>query len=110
MRHAFDEAQPRSSRHGGLQKVVLRFYDFAGKRVQLAGSFNDWTPDQGVITRIKEGVVEKIVMLMPGNYQYRIIVDGAWQEDPSNPEQMSNFSGGYNSILHVEAEHETASV
>ena len=110
MRRAFEQAQPRSSWHGGLQKVVLRFYDFAGKEVQLAGSFNDWTPDQGVITRIEDGVVEKIVMLMPGNYQYRIIVDGTWQEDPSNSDQMPNFSGGYNSILHVEAEHETASV
>ena len=110
MGRAFEEAQPQSRRHGGLRKVALRFYDFAGKQVQLAGSFNDWTPDQGVITRIADGVVEKIVMLMPGNYQYRIIVDGVWQEDPANPEVVRNHSGGYNSILHVEQEHETAGV
>jgi hypothetical protein len=45
---------------------------------------------------------------MPGTYQYRLIVDGVWQEDPSNPEQVPNYSGGFNSILQVEEEHETA--
>jgi hypothetical protein len=53
--------------------------------------------------------VEKILMLAPGTYQYRYIVDGVWQEDPSNPEQVPNFSGGFNSILHVEEQHEEIS-
>ena len=48
-------------------------------------------------------------MLAPGIYQYRYIVDGAWQEDPSNSEQVSNFSGGFNSILRVEEQHEEIS-
>lgn len=109
MRRAFDEARSRLSGSDERQKVVLRFYDFVGKEVQLAGNFNDWTPDQGVVTRTAGGVTEKIVMLTPGVYQYRLIVNGVWQEDPSNPEQVSNFSGGYNSILHVEEEHEAVS-
>ncbi|BAV32841.1 sporulation initiation inhibitor Soj [Sulfuricaulis limicola] len=107
MKRVFEEARSRLSRQGGLQKVVLRFYDFTGRDVKLAGSFNDWRPDQGVVTRTENGVVEKIVMLMPGTYQYRLVVDGLWQEDPSNPEQVPNYSGGYNSVLQVEEEHET---
>jgi chromosome partitioning protein len=107
MKRVFEEARSRLSRQGGLQKVVLRFYDFAGRDVKLAGSFNDWRPDLGVVTRAENGVVEKIVMLMPGTYQYRLIVDGVWQEDPSNPEQVPNYSGGFNSVLQVEEEHET---
>ncbi len=87
--------------------MVLHFYDFAGQEVKLAGSFNDWRPDQGVVTRTENGVVEKIVMLMPGTYQYRLVVDDVWQEDPSNPEQVPNYSGGYNSVLQVEEERET---
>lgn len=106
MKRAFEEARSRLSRQAGKQRVVLRFYDFAGRDVKLAGSFNDWRPDQGVVTRTENGVVEKIVMLMPGTYQYRLIVDGVWQEDPSNPEQVPNYSGGYNSVLQVEEEHE----
>ncbi|MHB1140690.1 MAG: AAA family ATPase [Sulfuricaulis sp.] len=107
MKRVFEEARSRLSRQGGLQKVVLRFYDFTGRDVKLAGSFNDWRPDQGVVTRTANGIVEKIVMLMPGTYQYRLVVDGLWQEDPSNPEQVSNYSGGYNSVLQVEEEHAT---
>lgn len=107
MKRVFEEARSRLNGLGGLQKVVLRFYDFAGRDVKLAGSFNDWRPDQGVVTRTENGMVEKIVMLMPGTYQYRLVVDGVWQEDPSNPEQVPNYSGGYNSVLQVEEEHAT---
>ena len=107
MKRVFEEARSRLSRQGGLQKVVLHFYDFAGRDVKLAGSFNDWRPDLGVITRTENNVIEKIMMLMPGTYQYRLVVDGVWQEDPSNPEQVPNYSGGFNSVLQVEEEHET---
>lgn len=107
MKRVFEEARSRLAGHAGRQKVVLRFYDFTGRDVKLAGSFNDWRPDQGVVTRTENGVLEKIVLLMPGTYQYRLIVDGLWQEDPSNPEQVPNYSGGYNSVLQVQEEHET---
>ena len=76
--------------------------------MKLAGNFNDWRPDQGVVTHTENGVVEKIVMLLPGVYQYRLIVDGVWQEDPSNPEQVSIYSGGYNSLLQVAEEEQEA--
>jgi chromosome partitioning protein len=108
MKRAIEEARSRLGGQGGKQRVILRFFDFAGRDVKIAGSFNDWRPDQGVVTRTSEGIVEKIVMLMPGTYQYRLIVDGIWQEDPSNPEQVPNYSGGFNSLLQVEEEHETA--
>lgn len=107
MKRVFEEARSRLTGHADRQKVVLRFYDFAGRDVKLAGSFNDWRPDQGVVTRKENGVVEKTVMLMPGTYQYRLVVDGVWREDPSNPEQVPNYSGGYNSVLQVEEKHET---
>ena len=110
MKRAFGEARSRLSGQAGKHTVVLRFYDFAGRDVKLAGSFNDWRPDQGVVTRRENGIIEKIVMLMPGTYQYRLIVDGVWQEDPSNPEQVPNYSGGFNSVLQVEDEAETEPV
>jgi len=108
MKRAFEEARSRIHKYHGRQKVVLHLFGYEGKKVQLAGDFNDWVPDQGVITRNVDGVLEKIVMLMPGTYQYRYIVDGVWQEDPSNPEVVANDTGSYNSILQVEEEHETA--
>ncbi|MHB8534175.1 MAG: AAA family ATPase [Sulfuricaulis sp.] len=110
MERAFEEARSRRNPHQGRQKTVLYLFGYEGRKVQLAGDFNDWIPDQGVTTRIVDGVLEKTVMLMPGVYQYRYVVDGVWQEDPSNPEVVPNNTGGYNSILLVEEEHETADV
>jgi len=110
MKQAFEEARSRLNKYHGRQKVVLHLFGYEGRKVQLAGDFNDWVPDQGVITRTVDGVLEKTVMLMPGAYQYRYIVDGVWQEDPSNPEVVSNNAGGFNSILLVDEEHETVGV
>lgn len=109
MIQAFDQARARLIENGPRKKVTLRFYNLAGKHVQLAGNFNNWQPDKDVITQIVDGVLEKIILLMPGVYQYRLVIDGEWQEDVSNPEQVSNLSGGRNSILHVESEHEVVS-
>lgn len=109
MTRAFDEARTRLAEQGARQRVVLRLYGYADNEVQLAGDFNNWMPDRDIKSRMVEGVWEKIVMLPPGTYQYRFIIDGAWQEDPSNPEQVPNFSGGFNSLLHVETELETHS-
>jgi chromosome partitioning protein len=106
MKQAFEEARTRINKSDARQKVVLRLFGYAARDVQIAGDFNDWTPDRGVITRTAGDDVEKILMLAPGTYQYRYIVDGVWQEDPSNPEQAPNFSGGFNSMLRVEEQHE----
>ena len=109
MKHAFEKARARINKSDARQRVSLRLFGYAARDVQIAGDFNDWTPDRGVITRATGDDVEKILMLAPGTYQYRYIVDGVWQEDPSNPEQVPNFSGGFNSMLRVEEQHEEIS-
>jgi len=83
--------------------VVLAFDRLPGRRVQVAGDFNDWIPDRDVATRKAGRGVRKVLKLRPGAYQYRVIVDGIWQEDPGNPERVPNIYGGENSLLHVEA-------
>ncbi|MHB8622800.1 MAG: AAA family ATPase [Sulfuricaulis sp.] len=110
MRRAFDEARSRVNHLPDRRKIVLYLFGYENMKVQLAGEFNSWMPDQGVITRIVNGVVEKTIMLSPGTYQYRYVINGKWQEDPSNPEVIPNHSGGFNSILHVEEAHETADI
>jgi hypothetical protein len=87
-----------------LREVVLAFDKLPGRRVQVAGDFNDWIPDRDVLTEKARRGVRKVLKLRPGAYQYRVIVDGIWQEDPGNPERVPNIYGGENSLLHVEAE------
>lgn len=102
---ALDEARKRAVRDV-RRSVVLRFDGYADRDIRLAGDFNNWEPDQNVATRRAGDVVEKLIRLQPGVYQYRLIVDGQWQDDASNPERLQNLMGGYNSILRVEAEPE----
>jgi len=87
-----------------LKEVVLTFDQVPGRRVQVAGDFNDWIPDRDVATQKGRGGVRKVLKLRPGAYQYRVIVDGVWREDPGNPERVPNIYGGENSLLHVEAD------
>lgn len=87
----------------GSREVVLNYDSMAGKDVKIAGDFNDWIPDKDVETRIVDNNLVKIFQVGPGAYQYRIVVDGNWQHDPNNPEEVENHLGGTNSVLQVQA-------
>lgn len=105
---AFEEARKRTETSAG-QEVVLRFPDYVGRDVRIAGDFNNWEPDQNVVSRRDGDVVEKVLSLQPGVYQYRLVVDGQWQDDARNPDRTQNLLGGYNSLLRVAEQSEAVS-
>ncbi|MEO1654394.1 MAG: hypothetical protein AAFU64_12685, partial [Bacteroidota bacterium] len=83
----------------------LRGYPNA-RRVELAGSFNDWTSNEIQMVKIGEEWVCRID-LSDGIYLYKFIVDGQWIVDPKNPRRELNEFGSYNSILHKGAKKNT---
>ena len=85
--------------------VVLTFNDIECTRLQLAGDFNNWVPDQNVETRNINGHWQKVFTAEPGVYEYRLLVDGKWQADPTNPHEIPNELGGINSLLQVPVQH-----
>jgi hypothetical protein len=102
------EAQPDTLPAAGmvaetnnLKEVVFRFDITESDRVQIAGEFNNWIPDKNVETEILDGSLQKILRVSPGGYEYRLIIDGVWQQDPANPRAAPNDMGGYNSLLNV---------
>jgi chromosome partitioning protein len=105
---AFEEARKLTETSAG-QEVVLRFPDYVGRDVRIAGDFNNWEPDQNVVSRRDGDVIEKVLRLEPGVYQYRLVVDGQWQDDARNPDRMQNLLGGYNSLLRVVEQREAVS-
>lgn len=90
------------------QKVVLDYPNFQQRDIKIAGEFNDWIPDDGIETVLESGVLRKILHVPPGNYQYRLVVDGKWRNDPTNPNQILNSMGIHNSILRVENQQATS--
>ncbi|HEV7859223.1 MAG TPA: hypothetical protein VGO91_11445 [Pyrinomonadaceae bacterium] len=68
--------------------------------VVLAGSFNDWNQSQLIFGR-EGGEWVCRIDLQPGRYTYKIIVDGNWMLDPSNPDTDDDDYGNKNSVLLV---------
>lgn len=71
--------------------------------VQIAGDFTLWEPEQLNRTRRKNGhaMWQKTLLLRPGTYQYKYLVDGSWMADPQNEETVSNAFGSPNSIIRI---------
>lgn len=86
---------------GNLQRVELVYADFVGRELKIAGEFNNWAPDEGVETIIEDDAIHKIFYVEPGEYQYRLIIDGKWRNDPTNPDQILNSLGVHTSMLKV---------
>ncbi len=87
------------------QMVVLTFDDIDCRRLQIAGDFNDWIPDRDIETRHINGHWQKVFTAEPGVYEYRLVIDGKWQADPTNPAEIPNELGGINSLLQVPVHH-----
>lgn len=69
--------------------------------VQLAGSFNDWNPEATPLSKHGSDEWRTELSLEPGVYEYKFIVDGTWQEDPSACESVGNPFGSRNSLKQV---------
>lgn len=76
----------------------------AGKTISIAGSFNNWSPTTHVMKRNQAlGIYELCLRLPAGKFQYRIVVDGTWQNDPYNLNTEPNPFGEVNNIGYVGA-------
>ncbi len=79
------------------REVVVEFRDPHAVDVRIAGNFNGWIPDRGVesstVAEGTERVWRKVLLLEPGEYQYRYVVDGEWRPDPDNPNTVPGGQG-----------------
>ncbi|MDT8378452.1 MAG: glycogen-binding domain-containing protein [Desulfotignum sp.] len=92
-----NERNPKKNR----RKIVLSLHAPTAKSVFLAGDFNKWNPEKHGLKKGKAGVWEKTLMLTPSTYEYKFIVDGEWQIDPSNNRTCQNCFGTRNNLLTV---------
>jgi 5'-AMP-activated protein kinase regulatory beta subunit len=82
-------------------RVKMSFARAKANTVSLVGDFNQWDPNKHPMKQSEEGIWEKIVVLHPGNYEYKFLVDGKWENDPQNPDSSYNQFGTLNNILNV---------
>lgn len=84
------------------RKKITFSIDLSGaKKVILMGDFNNWNPKKHLMKQDRNGVWNKAVIIPPGNYEYKFLVDGQWKEDPQNDQTCLNCFGTYNNILNL---------
>lgn len=81
--------------------VRFEYFSPAAQEVFLVGTFNFWEPQAAPMTRQRGGRWTTELLLGPGEYEYRFIVDGHWLEDPLSARFAVNPFGGLNSVLEV---------
>ena len=94
-----DEAS--AGRDAKTQLVHFEFTDGRAGKVCIAGTFNDWHPDATEMISLGDGKWRKDLLLAPGEYEYRLVVDGKWITDPTCRKQKPNGLGENNSVLSV---------
>lgn len=71
----------------GKEKLVeFSVYKPAASNISLVGNFNRWNPEHDILDKGEDGVFRLRLRLGPGEYLYRLVVDGVWQLDPYNPD------------------------
>jgi 1,4-alpha-glucan branching enzyme len=69
--------------------------------VSVLGDFNQWNGEKHKMKREENGVWSRMMMLEPGRYEYKFLVDGDWWHDPKNDQNIANEFGSLNSVLNV---------
>jgi 1,4-alpha-glucan branching enzyme len=84
------------------REVVFILSSQEAEKVYLCGEFNDWSPHGLPMIRHDENCAwEKRLMLRPGRYEYKFIVNGVWIHNPDAPENVQNIHGSLNSVVEV---------
>jgi len=85
------------------RRVTFVFTSPQAQRVILMGDFNRWDAGVHPMKKDPQGVWRKIVMLYPGRYEYKFLVDGDWRLDSQNESRCTNCYGSQNNVVHVSA-------
>jgi chromosome partitioning protein len=85
----------------GAEVLFAAHFDQA-RNVQLAGDFNNWTPQSTpMASGSRPGDWRKVLPLKPGRYKYRLVVDGKWVTDPNNSYVEANQFGEMDNVIEV---------
>jgi 1,4-alpha-glucan branching enzyme len=90
-------ATPKDSK----QKVTFLYKAPAAQSVLLAGDFTGWQQAPVSLKKDKAGTWKKSISLPPGRYEYRLLVDGEWRDDPQCSTRHPNQFGGENCVCVV---------
>ena len=83
------------------RKVTFSFESSGAEEVILMGDFNNWNEKKHPMKNNGNGMWNKSVLIPPGRYEYKFLVDGQWEEDPQNDQTCLNCFGTYNNVFNL---------
>jgi len=92
---------------GRATKRSPKRFDFFARidgvqEVAISGDFTNWTEEGIRLTQDAPGEWHALLSLIPGEYQYRLRVDGQWTDHPDAEKRVPNPFGTENCVLIVE--------
>ena len=95
-------AKKATAKKAPAKNVTFTIHAEKGKKVYLAGEFNEWNPTaKKMAYQAKSGLYAATVKLAAGSYQYKFVIDGTWCADPENVNAVPNDQGTFNSVIDV---------
>jgi 1,4-alpha-glucan branching enzyme len=82
-------------------KQTFSFHAPDALSVQLVGDFTHWQKNPINLKRQSNGTWRTAVVLAPGTYHYRFLVDGQWRDDPECALHVPNPFGSKNAVREV---------
>ena len=86
------------------KRIAFTLTDNVAQTVFLDGDFNNWDGTSHPLKKNSNGTWKITINLLPGRYEYRLLVDGAWKNDPRCTTFTPNPFGEENCVLTVAAE------
>lgn len=95
-------AKPAAPKAPARKRVQFAVAAEPGSKVAVSGDFNNWdTVGHPMEDKNGDGNYTATILLAPGVYEYKFIVNDTWSIDPNCVEWVQNSFGTLNSVLHV---------
>lgn len=86
----------------GRKRVTFSVKAQPNLKVSVAGSFNNWKPDEKIMKdKTGEGDYSVTMLLAKGEYEYKFLIGDKWTIDPECEEWVTNDLGSMNSVIIV---------
>ncbi|MCG3129412.1 MAG: hypothetical protein FLDDKLPJ_00139 [Phycisphaerae bacterium] len=83
------------------ETVLFRYHVPGATRIEIAGDFNDWTPQLAGAAPGRDGEFEMRLLIPRGRHRYRLRIDGRWSHDEHNPRTEPVDSGELASVVDI---------
>jgi 1,4-alpha-glucan branching enzyme len=95
-------AMAMATKKNAKNRQVQFEYNIEGAAsVFLLGDFNDWNQKKHEMKKNDDGIYRKTLVLSPGTYEYKFLVDGQWKSDPLKELAPMNSFRTMNNVIHV---------